>query len=171
MNLIKMSYKGVEMEVNPTTLEINFAKSISTKHIPFASAKTQEINIAPTKICGNGRLAGSGAKEQAYQLEKLFKSRGSAYLFIPNASPIKAFFSSLKMSLDSRDNSFIYSFEFTEDSHGKDDKFDFGYTYAQSGENLYDIANRTGVDVGFLFEKNGFKDLFAVKAGDKVWLS
>lgn len=170
MKLIKMSYKGFGFDVNPASLEISLSKSISTRGIPFSFSKSQEINIQPTKIKGSGKFIGENARQKAYQLERVFKSKGSSYLFVPDASPMKAFFSELNISYDSKDNSVSYSFEFIEDSNSKETEYSFGYTIASSNENLYDISNRTGIDVAKLFDMNDYKDLFSVKDGDKVWL-
>lgn len=171
MKLIKMNYKGVNFEVNPSSLELSFEKNLSVKRIPFASSKVQEMNILPEKITGKGKFVGENAREKAHQLERVFKSKGSDYLFVPNATPIKAFFTSLSLSYDSREDSVSYTFEFVEDSKNRENKYNFGYTYAMLNESLYDIANRTGVDVETLVELNDFEDLFSLRKGDKVWLS
>lgn len=171
MKLIKMNYKGFTFDVNPSSIEISLSKSINTKSIPFSFSKSQEINVQPTKIKGSGKFIGEDARQKAYQLERVFMSNGSAYLFVPDANPMKAFFSELNISYDSKDSSVNYSFEFVEDSQQKSNEYPFGYTVAKYNENLYDISNRTGIDVSRLFEINSYKDLFSVKVGDKVWLN
>ena len=171
MKLIKMSYKGLTFNVNPSTVKIDFSKNISYRSIPFICSKAQEINHLPTVISGSGKFTGDNADEYAMRLEKTFRSTGSAYLFIPDATPIKAFFKGLSISYDSREGSVSYSFEFVEDCQGKKNEYDFNFTYAVKGENLYDVANRTGVDVGRIFELNEYQDLFSVKKGEKIWLS
>lgn len=171
MKLIKMSYKGFIFDANPESIEINLSKNISTKQFPFSISKSQEINIQPTIISGKGKFVGENARERAYLLEKVFKSNCSSYLFVPNASPIKAFFKALNMSYNSKENAVYYSFEFVEDVSGKKTDYNFGYTFAKENENLYDVANRTGVEIDKLFEINDYKDLFSLKAGDRVWLN
>lgn len=171
MKLIKMSYKGLSFNVNPSSVEISLSKNISVKNIPFVSSNSQEINIKPSKISGKGKFIGEDSMEKAYQLERIFKSKGSSYLFVPNSEPIKVFFSSLSISFDSKDNSVNYSFEFVEDISSKKDEYPFGFTYIKKGENLYDISNRTGISVDKLIEINDCKDLFTFMVGDKIWLS
>lgn len=171
MKQIKMSYKGFDFEVNPSSIEVSLSKNISTKQLPFCSSKTQEISFAPTVISGKGRFCCDNAGEQAFKLERIFKSNGSAYLFAPGISPMKAFFKSLSISSDSRDGSICYSFEFIEDNQGKKSEHKFDYIYADNGDNLFTISNKTGVAVEKLFELNNYKDLFSVRNGDKVWLS
>lgn len=170
MKLIKMSYKGFTFEVNPQTISIDYSKSVSTRSFPFFTSKAQEISINPTKISASGKFVGESAREFANKFERVFKSKGSAYLFVVDSTPIKAFFTALNISFDSKENAVSYTFEFVEDYQGKQRYFDFGYTYAKDGENLYDIANRTGVSVETLYDLNNFCDLFAVEGGDKVWL-
>lgn len=171
MKQIKMSYKGFTFDVNPSSLKIGMAKNIGIKHIPFSTSKVEEINFQPIKISGNGRIVGENALEKAFELERIFKSKGSSYLFIPSSSPVKAFFSAFNISFDSKDNSVLYSFEFIEDCVGKKEEYCFGYTVAKRGESLYDIALRTGVDLDEIFANNKYADLFSVSKGDKVWLS
>lgn len=171
MKLIKMSYKGLNFSVNPATITIDYSKKISTKHIPFSVSRAQEVTQNPTKITGKGKYVGEDARSFARSLERVFKKTGSAYLFIPDGLPIKAFFTALNISYDAKDSAVSYSFEFVEDYNGKRDTYDFGYTMALDGENLYDISNRTGVDVATIFGCNNYKDLFSVKGGDRVWLN
>jgi hypothetical protein len=170
MQAIKMSYKGITLDVNPTSVKIEFSKSIAKKKIIFKSTKTQEMCFNPIKISGSGKLIGDKAREQAHSLMRIFKSKGSAYLFTPELAPIKAFLSDLTVSFDSAQGCVEYSFSFTEDCESKEYMLDFGYTYALNGENLYDISNRTEVSVENLFKCNNFCDMFSVNEGDKVWL-
>jgi hypothetical protein len=59
---------------------------------------------------------------------------------------------------------------FVEDSKQKNPTFNFKFTYALAGENIFDIANRTNVSLKQIVESNDYEDLFAVKEGDKVML-
>lgn len=171
MKAVKMSYKGFEFEVNPSSIEVSLAKNIETRKLAFRHSKTQETVFEPTVIKGRGRFCSDNAGEQAFELEKLFKSNGSAYLFAPWATPMKAFFKSLSLSTDSKDGSISYSFEFVEDIKEKKNEYAFNYVVAKYGDNLYTISNQTGVDVKTLFESNDYRNLFSVRKGDKVWLS
>lgn len=170
MKYIKMGFKGFVFNVNPSSIKIDYSKRISTKPVLFSTGKTQEISFEPTKIKGEGKFTGKNARQYAHSLEQVFKRSGSSFLFVPDGTPIKAFFTGLNISYNSEEGSVSYSFEFVEDYQGELDSFDFGFTYALEGENLYDIANRTNVDVNEIFSHNDFKDLFSVEGGDKVWL-
>lgn len=170
MDLIKMTYKGFTFSVNPMSIKTQMQRKTAQKSILFSTSKTQDMGFEPVKITGNGYFVGESAKTMAYEFMRIFKSGGSAYLFMPSLPPIRVVFSKLNTSFSSKQNAIAYEFEFIEDSVGKSSKFDFDYTYALDNENLYDVANRTGVSVEKLFERNEFKDLFDVKGGDKIWL-
>lgn len=170
MKLIKMRYKGISFDANPSSIEISMEKNISKRNIPFYSSKVQEVNFLPQKITGKGRLTGEDAREKAHQLEVAFKSNGSDYLFVPNAAPIKSFFKALSMSYDSKDNSIIFSFEFVEDSKYKKDEFVLEYVYPLEDETIYDISRRTGVSVEKILELNDIPNILAPKMEEKIWL-
>ena len=171
MKCITMSYKGFEFPVNVKSINASFSKRISNIPIPKKSAKSQEICFNPAVIKGEGCFVGEGANEKAQLLITAFRGKGSAYLFSPIFSPIKAYFSDLKLSADSEKNCIEFSFTFTEDATGKKRYYDFGYTFALPGENLFDIANRCDVSPEKISKANDFKDMFSVSQGDKVWLN
>lgn len=171
MKLIKMRYKGFTFPVNPSSIKAELSKTISASTIPFSFSKTQEVGFSPSVISASGSFTGNTAQENARTLLRIFKDRGSAYLFIPGIEPLKAYFKNLSISFNAEKNSADYSLIFVEDNRGKKSKFDFGFTYALEGENLFDIANRTNRDFDKIFEANHFMDMFSVKEGDKVWLN
>ena len=171
MELIKMNYKGITLSVNPATIKTEMARSLAKKAALFSTSRVQDMCFEPTKISGSGYLVGANARCDAYEIIRTFKSKGSAYLFVPGFAPIRAFFSSLSIWYDSKISCVNYIFEFVEDCVEKKGGADFAYTYAAPGENLYDISNRTNVSVEDIFDSNDYKDLFSVKGGDKVWLS
>lgn len=170
MKLIKMSYKGFVFSANPSSIKIQLSKYVSKRNIPFFTSKTQEICFQPAKITGKGVFAGADAGKFADRLMRIFKSEGSAYLFLPDSEPVLAYFDALDISYDAEKNYVSYSFSFIEDSKGKKHSFDFGYTFALEGENLYDVANRTDVSIEKLAQCNDFKDLFSLSKGDRVRL-
>ncbi len=169
MQLIKMTYKGFEFDVNPSTVKLDYSKNIATQFMIDSTDKTQEMSVLPVIITGNGSFVGNDARDKAYQLQQIFKSNGSDYLFASGFEPIRAFFKNLSISTDAKRGIVDYTFTFVEDYQGKKLQYDFGYTLAENGENLFDIANRLGVSVELLVAKNDFEDVFAVKEGDKVY--
>ena len=170
MECIKMSYKGFQFPVNVSSIEADYSKKVKSVIIPRGSARAQEICFNPTVIKGAGCFTGRDANEKANMLMTAFQSKGSAYLFSPVFSPMRMYFSKLKMSADSEKGCIEYRFTFIEEVNSKGRRYDFGYTFALPEENLYDVANRCGVRVEKLVEANGVKDLFSLNEGDKIWL-
>lgn len=171
MRCIKMSYKGFEFPVNTGSIKAELSKKINTFHIPKGSARAQEICFNPAVISGGGSFTGDTAEEMAHMLIRAFQSEGAAYLFSPLFSPMKMYFSDLKLSADAENNQINYSFTFVEESADKRKRYEFGYTYALAGENLFDVANRCGVSFEKIAGANSSRDMFSVNEGDKLWLS
>ncbi|MCR5206858.1 MAG: DNA circularization N-terminal domain-containing protein [Eubacterium sp.] len=170
MKSIKMSYRGVCFEVNPSTLKTEYSKRTAVTEAPGSNAGCKEVCELPVKVSGKGILAGENASARAQQLLAAFKKKGSAYLFLPVVSPFKALFTSLELNVCSERNCIGYSFEFVQDISSKSGEYDFGYTLAQDGENLFDIAYRTNTAIETVIALNDFEEPFSVKEGDKVWL-
>ncbi|MBE6719347.1 MAG: hypothetical protein E7571_01665 [Ruminococcaceae bacterium] len=170
MTAMKMSYKGFLFDVNPSSIKTQFGRQIETKTVPFGFGRSSEICRMPAKISGSGVFCTADAGEKAFELMRIFEKGGSSYLFVPKLAPMKAYFTDLTMSVNAETQSIEYSFSFTEDCSEKKSRYRFGYTYAKSGENLFDIANRCCVEAEKLFAANDFMDMFSVQEGDKVWL-
>lgn len=170
MKSVKMTYKGFEFDINPSSVKLELSKANSSFVIPFKRNKSREISELPMTLIGKGRLSGADAREKSQELISVFKKSGSAYVFSPVLTPIKAYFTSLEFGVSAGDDSIEYSFKFTEDTGSKKAMYDFGYTLAERGENLFDIANRTDTSVERLFELNRFENPFTVEEGNKVWL-
>ena len=169
MQLIKMTYKVFEFDANPSIVKLDYSKNIATQFMIDSTDKTQEMSVSPVIVTGNGSFAGVDARDKAFQLQQIFKSSGSDYLFLSGFQPIRAFFKNLSISTDAKRGTVDYSFTFVEDYNGKKLQYDFGYTMAEKDENLFDVANRLGVGVELLVAKNDFEDVFAVNEGDKVY--
>lgn len=165
-----MSYKGFEAEVNPSSIELVMQREAATEKTLFSHAITSQKQERPSVIRGSGIICKGDAQRKAFELSTLFKSSGSAYLFLPVIAPVRVYFTKLKITADKNDGTLKYDFEFTEDCGSKKRYNAFNYTYAKAGENLFDIANRTGVSAEKLARLNDFKNLFSVKEGDRVWL-
>lgn len=169
--MIKMEYRGFGFPINPSSVKTKYSKNISTKTIPFSFCRVQEINDYPTVVTASGKFVGAKALQFSYELMRIYRHKGSSYLLMPDSVPVKAFFRNLELSYDAENHCVSYQVEFVEDSGSKKGKFDFGYTYALANENVYDVANRTDVDVETIIAHNDFCDLFSLKEGDKIWLS
>ena len=170
MNCIEMSYKGFTFAANPNQIKIRLSKKLAAQTMPFQKSRVQEICDEPSVISGTGSLEGKNAEQEAYRLMLLFKLKGSAYLFSPVLPPLKMFLKELTVSSNAEKERIDYSFSFVEDASSKKHARENRFTYVQSGENLFDVANRINYPVEYLAQVNGVKDLFSVKERDKIWL-
>ncbi len=170
MKWITMQYKGFTFHINPKTVKLQMTKSISTAKHPFFKTDTQETGTLPCTVSGSGILTGKDAGEQALRLAALFQQKGSATLFAPSLPALRMYFQSLSISNDAESSALQYTVTFVQDTGAKQPVYDFGYTFAKAGENLFDIANRTGTPLETVVAANDFATLFAVREGDKVWL-
>ena len=119
MQLIKMTYKGFEFDANPSIVKLDYSKNIATQFMIDSTDKTQEMSVSPVIVTGNGSFAGVDARDKAFQLQQIFKSSGSDYLFLSGFQPIRAFFKNLSISTDAKRGTADYSFTFVEDYKGK----------------------------------------------------
>lgn len=170
MKMIKMKYRDFEFEVNPSEVSMKLSKNISKRDLYNHGEKCEEINKRGAVISGKGYFVGENAMNRAYALVRVYNKKGSDFLFTPFCTPMKMYFTSLEVHYSASESRVEYSFEFVQDGFEKKESYDFGYTFALDGENLFDISNRTGVDVQRLASLNDFGDLFAVREGDRVWL-
>ena len=170
MNSVLMSYRGVSFSVNPKTVKTGYAKTLAVSLPLSGNAAATELAAQPATVSGRGSFCGKNARAQAQTLLSVFQETGSAWLFTPVLSPMKAFFTALEFSVDAAEEKIDFTFTFTEDKGKTAGRFDFGYTVAQAGENLFDIAARTGVPIETVMERNDFETPFAVKEGERVWL-
>ncbi|MDE6110735.1 MAG: hypothetical protein K2F65_02340, partial [Eubacterium sp.] len=81
-----------------------------------------------------------------------------------------AYLSSLDIKEDAKKSCISYSISFIEKNSGKQSEYDFGFTYAEDNENMFDIAFRCNQSIERLMELNNFANPFSVKKGDKVVL-
>lgn len=168
--MIKMEYAGFGFPVNPSSLKIKYTKNIRSKTVPFSFCRVREINDYPTVVTADGKFVGEKAMQFSYTLMRVYKRKGSSWLLMPDSVPVKAYFKSLNLSYDAKNNCVHYQVEFVEDAGAKKENYDFGYTYARRGENAFDIANRTNTDLETIVGRNDFPDLFSLKEGEKIWL-
>ena len=170
MQYMKMKYRGFEFNVNPKSLKISMNKKISRYDTVYAEELCAQGTNRLYTVSGNGCFVGEDSAKKAFELVRAYNKKGSDYLFLPNSVPIKACFSSLSISYSAGNDRVDYSFEFVQECKEKNEEHNPDYTVAADGENLFDIAHRTGMQIENLVEANDFGDVFAVKESDRVWL-
>lgn len=168
--LEKMQYKSFVFPSNPSKLKTTGSRRL--KQVPVITGGTKVFNAsaAPIKISGSGHFFGGLSVQNADKLHHLLSENDSGWLFVPNSVPICAFFESFETVCDTKNNCVSYKFSFIEDCSNRKYMHDFGYTVAQDGENVFDIAYRTKSSVDRIMEKNEFITPFDVPSGGKVVL-
>lgn len=167
---MKLKYKEFEFPANPGSIEISLSSNCSSTPISDGNSNVENVSVNPIIVAGNGEFFGEAAQEHCALLQNLLKSKESGWLFVPSSPPIKAYFTEFKFSKNTKRNSISYAFVFTEDcSDRKSERF-FNYTYAEKGENAFEIANRCNVSVNDIMRLNDFESPFELTQGDRVVL-
>lgn len=166
----KMSFKGFSFDVNPSFIEIRHKRIISEKALLNGRSRVNSGALCPAEITGGGCFYGNNASEKLAMLEALHKKGGAGMLYLPQGSAYKVHFKELVFSCNADKNRYEYSFVFVECTKNKKPSFDFSYTLADDGENLFQIAGRCNVPVERLMALNDFATPFSVNSGDRVVL-
>lgn len=163
-----MSFKGFAFDVNPSFIEIRHRRIISEKVLLNGKSRVNSGALCPVEITGRGCFYGDNAPEKLAVLEVLHKKGGAGRLCLPQGSAYRVYFKELSFSFNSDKNRYEYSFAFVECTNSKKSSFDFSYTLADDGENLFQIAGRCNVPVERLMALNDFATPFSVNSGDRV---
>lgn len=166
----KMRFKGFSFDVNPNFIEISHKRIISEKTLINGISRVNSGALCPAEITGKGCFYGDAAPEKLAVLEALHKKGGAGWLYLPQGSAYKVYFKELTFSFNADKNRYDYSFVFIECTNSKKSAFDFSYTLADDGENLFQIAGRCNVPVERLMALNDFATPFSVNSGDRVVL-
>lgn len=168
--MIRMSYKDVEFLSNPEVINISLSANISEKPLLNSDSAVNNVSRNAVVISGSGCFWGKAALSAARELKSLQRSSSSGWLFLPDGSCYDAFFSSLTIKEEAQKDCVSYSFSFIENCNHTSAEYDFGFTYAEEGENMFDIAHRCSVKIEKLMQLNNFKTPFCINAGDRVVL-
>lgn len=167
---MKLKYKSFEFPSNPEKLEVLSSTNCSSSAVPDKNSAVQNVSVNPVIVKGSGEFYGNTCEETAAFLQNMLRDKTSGWLLLPFSIPVKAFFTSFEFCKRSSKNSVLYSFEFTEDCSGRMAERIFKYTFAEKGENAFEIANRCNVSVNDIMLFNNFKTPFDISAGDRVVL-
>lgn len=171
MQLLKMRFKDYVFPSNPAGIEILCSKSISESSLINGDFNASENSKNASVIKAEGAFFGEAAQEQLKCLSRLFNEGGEGWLFLPDGRCFQAYFKSLKTSESADKSSISYSLTFVEKSAGRTEDYLFGYTFAQSGENAFDIAARCKISIEDLMDCNCIKTPFDIEEGDRIWLN
>ncbi len=170
MQYMKMKYGGFEFNVNPKSFKASMNKNLTKYDTVFSEQMCVDNGRECTRVSGEGYFIGENAADKAFELVRVYNKKGSDYLFLPNSVPVKAYFSSLDISYSSANDRVEYSFVFTQECNTKNELQTPEFIYALKDENLFDVSNRTGVEIETLVKCNDIGNVFAIKEGDRIWL-
>lgn len=168
--MLKMTYKGFKFLSNPEVIDVTLSANVREKPLFGSDSAVSNVSRNAAVISGEGHFWGKDALSASRELKRLQRSSSSGWLFLPDGSCYDAFFSSLTIKEEAQRDCISYSFKFIENCRHTSDDYDFGFTYAEEGENMFDISNRCTVEIETLMRLNNYKTPFSIKAGDKVVL-
>lgn len=166
--MIKMKFKDYEFPCNPTAVKTEFSENIKENPLFGKSSAVYCISHNAAVITCEGSVWGESAGEFISRLHILRSSKNPGWLFLPDGNCFNAFLSAVSFLEDAKKNCVSYKITFVENCSEKDDEYNFGFTYAKKGENMFDIAFRCGKTIDALMAANDFENPFSVKEGKKV---
>lgn len=166
--MIKLTYKDFTFPENPSDISIKKSKKINTCSLPGAGSAVEETSRNASVISISGRFYGEDREMLASRLCELHDQCGAGALYLPGGEFFNAFFSELSLKRNASENCISYGMAFIEDDRYKKARFSSEHVRARSGENAFDIANRCGVSVEEIIEKNSLKTPFDIREGQEV---
>ena len=168
MILSPMRFKDYTWPHNPRTYQIEFKRYIADHKIPFGSFTMQTLGRTFRVLKGEGEFAGEGAYEQFRALGTVFYDDTPGVLVHPIWQTANAYFVSLSLKEEPREDYVSYAFEFWEidGAHKPELTVISGTNAAQSAafglQNAANITAQTGSEAG-----RG--TTYTVVSGDCLW--
>lgn len=168
MLLASMRYKDYIWPHNPTTYSITYDRQTAVHKVPFGRHCIQDLGQSCRVMRGEGVFAGEGAYEEFKKLATVFYDSGPGLLIHPVWQISNAYFTALKLEQEPLPDYVRYSFEFREGFDGYRLELEQKNAAASphssgdavtthtvcSGDTLWAIARRYGVELGALLEAN-----------------
>ncbi|MBR5261742.1 MAG: LysM peptidoglycan-binding domain-containing protein [Oscillospiraceae bacterium] len=118
-----MKFKDYVWPHNPKVYEIRFKKDIVSHRVPFGLYVLQNTGRSHRVLRGEGEFSGEGAYMQFRELGNVFYDSTPGTLVHPLWMTTKAYFASLELVQEPREDYVKYSFEFWECYDGYDTAF------------------------------------------------
>lgn len=183
-----MRYKDYIWPHNPRVYTIEFQRDVAAHKVPFGLYYLQDLGRTCRVMRGEGEFAGAQAYAQFGALANVFYLEGPGPLLHPLWQAASAYFVSLKLEQEPREDYVRYSFEFWEDlpvydqqvrtvtaAQGESQGQNGGSETARvvhtvcKGETLWGIALRYGMTLQELLERNTqIKNPNLIYPGDQV---
>ncbi|MBQ8831359.1 MAG: LysM peptidoglycan-binding domain-containing protein [Oscillospiraceae bacterium] len=157
MNLSPMRYKSYVWEFNPKVYEVTYKRHIVSLKLPRGGGVMQDMGKSFKVFSGEGEFTGEGAYDKFRELSKVFEEGGSGTLVHPVWQLTKAYFVSLTLRQEPRENYVAYSFEFWED-------FSESTAFEKVSANIVPGGVASGSIIG-----GGDSSTYTVVKGDTLW--
>lgn len=114
MKLSSMRFKDYVWPHNPRTYEISYRRDVAVQRVPFGAYVLQGMGRRQRILRGEGEFAGEGAYAQFKKLATVFYDPTPGMLSHPLWDTAHAWFVSLRLTQEPREDYVSYSFEFWE---------------------------------------------------------
>lgn len=170
MRLMGMRFRDFTWRDNPVSLRVASARNVLETKVPYGMTQTEELGQERRKVTGEGYFTGEDCMDVWNSLQETFAQQGPGILQLPGVAPFWALMDSLELIGVQGKELVRYAFSFTE-WDGQGQFLGSGVYTAQSGESLWDYANRWSLSVETLVEANPqIQDICDLKEGEKVMI-
>lgn len=112
--LSAMRYRGFVWPNNPHTYSIEFTRETALHKVPMGAYSMQDLGRSRRVMRGEGEFFGPGAYDTFRALARQFYRSGPGLLVHPVWQSASAYFTSLALTQEPREDYVAYSFSFTE---------------------------------------------------------
>lgn len=181
MGLSPMRFKEYIWPYNPKRYEILYQQQVVSHKVPFGTYLLQQMGRTNRILRGEGEFVGEGAYAEFKKLATVFYDETPGMLVHPVWQSAKAYFVSLSLKQEPREDYVHYSFEFwecppaapaisaapaPEVSGGTAEET--WYTVVK-GDTLWSIANRHSLELSALLAMNPqIKNPNLIHPGDRI---
>ena len=171
-----MRYKDFIWPNNPKTYTISYTRQTALHKIPLGTYAVEDLGRTCRVMRGEGEFYGPKAYETFKKLATVFYEGGAGVLFHPVWMTTGAYFTSLQLRQEPREDYVAYSFTFEEDFPRSDgmkqvtpSSAEAVYCVAEEGENIWSLAARCGVTAAQILQLNPhISNGNRLPAGEKV---
>jgi len=188
--LASMRYKSFVWPHNPRTYTIGYERRMASHDTPHRKSRLEAMGMAHRVMRGEGEFFGPDAYDQFKALACVFYEDTPGLLVHPVWQSVNAYFVELALEQEPRADYVRYSFAFwecgeeekavglkeiveakPEQAHAAE-KEDGSYHIVARGDTLWAIANRCGLTLEQLIDRNpGIKNPNLILPGQKVRVS
>ena len=149
-----MRFGGMSLSHNPSKLTVTDAAGVMRLSSPGSSPDSRYIARRPRIIKGEGELYGGDCLSQYEALHEMYMLGQRGVLALPGMAPMYAYLSELGMTAEPTDDVLGYTFTFTETGGEATAVSPETSVTAGSGDSLWDVAYRYGIDIETLVALN-----------------